>query len=152
MKIHSVMSVINFKSVSSEKDFYNQSYDVHSSSVKEDHDIDDEWKSFYIKKLLDYHLHYYKHDKQIIEYLIKWTDYESEFNKWYRKNLLDSAVKLMLEYEICQNSDSDQISYLHKLLVMSKTKFSDVLINLSLKKQHCKSKQTAWYSFYIDTE
>ena len=42
MKIHSVMSVINLKSVSSEKDFYNQSYNDHLSSVKEDCDIDDE--------------------------------------------------------------------------------------------------------------
>ena len=42
MKIHLVMSVINFKSVSSEKDLYNQSYDDYLLSVKEDHDIDDE--------------------------------------------------------------------------------------------------------------
>src|SRR6266496_3276712 len=42
MKIHSVMSVINFKSVFSEKDSYNQSYNNHLSLMKKDHDIDDE--------------------------------------------------------------------------------------------------------------
>src|SRR5436190_24328092 len=42
MKIHSIMSVINFKSVSSEKDSYNQSYNDHLSSVKGNHDIDNE--------------------------------------------------------------------------------------------------------------
>ena len=42
MKIHSVMSVINLKSVSSEKDSYNQSYNDYSSLVKEDHNINDE--------------------------------------------------------------------------------------------------------------
>src|SRR6266496_6659409 len=36
MKIHSVMSVTNLKSVSSEKDFYNQSYDDHLPPMKED--------------------------------------------------------------------------------------------------------------------
>src|SRR5436190_23764332 len=71
MKIHSVMSIINLKSVSSEKDFYNQSYNDHSSSVKEDQNIDDEEKSFYIEKLLDHHLHCYECGKQIIKYLVK---------------------------------------------------------------------------------
>src|SRR6266480_760126 len=42
MKIHSVMSVINLESVSSEKDFYNQSYNDHLLLMKEDHNIDDE--------------------------------------------------------------------------------------------------------------
>ena len=144
MKIHSVMSVINLESVSSEKDLYNWSYNDHLSFMKEDCDIDDEWKSFYIEKLLDYHLCHYEHDKQIIKYLIKWTDYKSEFNEWYEKNLLDNVIKLILEYEICQNSNSDHIIYLHKLLTVSKTESAAVSNNLSLKKQHCKSKQMTW--------
>ena len=42
MKIHSVISVINLESVSSEKDFYNQLYDDHSLLMKKDCDINDE--------------------------------------------------------------------------------------------------------------
>src|SRR5947207_4512512 len=42
MKIHSVMSVINLKSVLSEKDLYNQLYNDHLSFMKENHDLDDE--------------------------------------------------------------------------------------------------------------
>src|SRR5437762_12861423 len=42
MKIHSVMSVINLKSVSSEEDLYNQSYDDHSLLMKENCNLDDE--------------------------------------------------------------------------------------------------------------
>src|SRR6266496_2307421 len=42
MKIHSVMSIINFKSVSSRKNLYNQLYNDHSSLMKKDHDINDE--------------------------------------------------------------------------------------------------------------
>src|SRR5436305_9683730 len=42
MKIHSVMSVINLKSVSSGEDLYNWPYNDHLLPVKEDHDIDDE--------------------------------------------------------------------------------------------------------------
>ena len=71
MKIHSVMSVTDLKSVPSEEDFYNQPYNDHPLPVEEDHNIDDEWKSFYIEKLLDRHLCHYEHNKQIIEYLVK---------------------------------------------------------------------------------
>ena len=99
--------------------------------------IDDEWKSFYIKKLLDHHLHHYKCDKQKIKYLVKWTDYRSEFNEWYEENLLDNTIKLMLEYKIHQNNDSDHITYFHKLLI----KLLMTATKLPLKKQHCKSKQ-----------
>ena len=100
MKIHSVMSVINFEFVSSEKDLYNWLYNNHLLLMKKNYDINDKWKSFYIEKLLDHHFCHYKCDKQIIEYLIKWTDYRLKFNKWYEKNLLNSTVELMLEYEI----------------------------------------------------
>ena len=143
MKIHSVMSVINFESVFSEKDFYNQSYNDHSLLMKEDHNIDDEWKSFYIEKLLDHHCCHYKCDKKIIKYLVKWTGYRSEFNEWYEEDLLDNAVKLMLEYEICQNDDSDCIIYFHKLL----TEFSEfftVFTKTLFKKQDCKSRKLTW--------
>ena len=81
---------------------------------------------FYIKKLLNWYLYCYEHDKKIIEYLIKWTEYESEFNEWYDENLLNSAVKFMLEYKIHQNSDSEWIEYLCKLLA-DKEKIAAVL-------------------------
>ena len=42
MKIHLIMSIINFESVSSEKDLYNQSYNDHLLLMKEDCDLDDE--------------------------------------------------------------------------------------------------------------
>src|SRR5947207_6291426 len=41
MKIYSVMSIINLKSVSSKKNFYNQLYNDHSLLMKENHNIDD---------------------------------------------------------------------------------------------------------------
>ena len=149
LKIHSMIFITNLESVLPDKDFYKQSHNDHLLLVKKNHDIDDKWKSFYIEKLLDHHLHHYRCDKQIIKYLIKWTDYRSEFNEWYREDLLDSVIKLMLKYEICHNSNSDQISYLHKLLAVNKTELSAVSNNLSLKKQCCKLKQVTWYSFCI---
>ena len=54
------------------------------------------------------------------------------------------SFKHFKKYEICHNSNSDWISYLHKLLAVSKTESPDVSTNLQLKKQCCKSRQTAW--------
>ena len=71
MKIYLVISVINLKLVFSKKDLYNWLYNNHLLPVKEDHNIDNEWKLFYIKKLLDCCLCCYECDKQIIKYLIK---------------------------------------------------------------------------------
>ena len=139
MKIHSVIFITNLESVLPDENLYKQSHNDHLLSVEKDWDINDEWKSFYIKKLLDCHLCCYKCDKQIIEYLVKWTDYRPEFNEWYEEDLLDNAVKLMLEYEIHQNNDSDHIAYLHKLLTESLM----ISTKLLLKKQCHKSKQTA---------
>jgi len=120
MKIHSVISVTNLKSLSSDKDLYKCQYNKHLSLIKKNkvkkNNLDKEWKSFYIEKLLNQHLHHYRCDKKIIKYLIKWTEYRSEFNEWYDENLLDSTVKFMLEYKIHQNSDLKQIKYLCKLL------------------------------------
>ena len=107
---------------------------------KKNHDINDEWKLFYIEKLLDCCLHHYRHDKQIIKYLIKWIDYESEFNKWYRENFLDNVVEFILEYEVCQNNNLNWINYFHKLFIMNKIEFLSVSINLLLKKQCYKLK------------
>ena len=120
MKIHSVISITNLELLSSDEDFYKCQYNEHLLSVEENeaekNNFDKEWKLFYIEKLLNWHLYCYKCDKKIIEYLIKWTEYRLKFNEWYNENLLDSTVKFMLEYKIYQNSDSEWIKYLHKLL------------------------------------
>ena len=72
MKIHLVISVINLKSLSLGEDLYNQSYDNHSSSVEQKSDIiDDEWKFYYIEKLLNCRIQQYEQEKKIIEYLVK---------------------------------------------------------------------------------
>ena len=55
MKIHPVVSVTNFEPVPPGEDPYNRPYNDHPPPVEEDRDIDDEWKSFYIEKLLRPH-------------------------------------------------------------------------------------------------
>ena len=99
MKIHPVISVTNLEALPPGEDPYKRPFNDHPPPVEDDHNIDKEWKSFSIKKLLDYHLCRNGRGKKIIEYLIKWTGYGLEFNEWYGEDLFDNAVELMLEYE-----------------------------------------------------
>jgi hypothetical protein len=112
MKIHPVISVTNLEALPPGEDPYKRPFNDHSPPVEDDHDIDEEWKSFSIEKLLDRRLRRYGRGKKIIEYLVKWTGYGPEFNEWYGEDLLDNAVELMLEYETRQNNDPERIDYL----------------------------------------
>ena len=121
MKIHPVISVTNLEPLPPGEDPYKRRVNDHPPPIEEedgteDNNLDKEWKSFYIEKLLDKRLRRYGRGKKIIEYLVKWTGYGPEFNEWYGEDLLDNAVESMLEYELRQNSDTERIEYLRKLL------------------------------------
>ena len=55
MKIHSVISVTNLEPLPLGEDPYKRPYNDHPPPVEEENDgnIDEEWKSFYIEKLID---------------------------------------------------------------------------------------------------
>ena len=141
MKIYSVISITNLEPVLLSEDSYKCSFDDHPPPVEDKYNIDKEWKSFYIKKLLNYCLHYYECDKKIIEYLVKWKDYRSEFNKWYEEDLLDSTIELMLEYKTCKNNDSKHISYFHKLLTIDNAESSKASTKQLIQKRGRASKK-----------
>ena len=131
MKIYLMMLVINFESVSSEENLYNQSYNNHLLLMKENHNINDKWKSFYIEKLLDYHLYYYRHDKQIIKYLIKWTNYELKQSANMKIHSVISVINLKF---VSSEKDFYNQSY------------DDYL--LPVKEDH--NVDDEWKSFYIE--
>jgi hypothetical protein len=143
MKIHPVISVTNLEPVPPGEDPYKRPYNDHPPPVEEDRDMDDEWKSFYIEKLLDRRLRRYGRGKEIIEYLVKWTGYGPEFNEWYGEDLLDSAVELMLEYEIRKNDDPERIEYLRKQLAVDHVESPAAPSKLPAKKGGRKPKKRA---------
>src|SRR5882762_1951306 len=75
MKIHPVISVTNLEPLTPGEDPYKRPFNDHPPPVEDDQDIDEEWKSFSIEKLLDRRLRRYGRGKKIIEYLVKWTGY-----------------------------------------------------------------------------
>jgi transposase InsO family protein len=121
MKIHPVISVTNIEPLPPGEDPYKRPFNDHPPPVEDDQDIDEEWKSFSIEKLLDRRLRRYGRGEKIIEYLVKWEGYGPEFNEWYGEDLLGNAVELMLEYERRQNNDPERIDYLRKQLAGENT-------------------------------
>jgi hypothetical protein len=65
MKIHPVISVTNFEPLPPGEDPYKRPFNDHPPPVEDDHDMDEEWKSFSIEKLLDRRLRRYGRGKKI---------------------------------------------------------------------------------------
>jgi hypothetical protein len=126
LKIYPVISVANLEPLPPGEDPYKRPYDDHPPPVEDDsslgNDFDNDWRSFYIEKLIDRRHRRYGRGKKIFEYLVKWTGYGPEFNEWYGEDLLDNAVELMLEYEIRQNDNPERIEQLQKRLTADSEK------------------------------
>jgi hypothetical protein len=91
-KIHSVFIVIQLKSASdSIKNSFSRLKSIHSSSVidSQEYEIKRLLNKRTIKRELDF----------FIEYLIRWQDYEFEYDRWYNVKNLNHVKELIAEYE-----------------------------------------------------
>jgi hypothetical protein len=92
-KIHSVFLIAQFESISnSAKNLYTRFRSTHSSSVI---DFQDEYE---IEKLLNKRIVKREHEF-FTKYLIRWQEYESEFDKWYNVKNLENAKNLIANYK-----------------------------------------------------
>jgi hypothetical protein len=91
-KIHSVFSIAQLESAfDSTQDFYNRSRSNHSSLV-----IDNQ--NYEIERLLNKRV--IKRDQEYFtKYLIRWQDYEFEYDRWYNVKDLQNAKNLINYYE-----------------------------------------------------
>ena len=85
------------KSASNVQDFYNRSRSDHFDAVEVDEDIEHE-KSYEVERILAKRIRKYERIA-VTQYLIKWLDYESEFNEWKFFSALDHCLKLIEEFE-----------------------------------------------------
>ena len=93
MKIHSVIFIVQLKSITSSSDSYNRNFVFDSSIVLNEHANIDVF--FYeIERLID---------KRIIKnkthYLIKWKNCEHQHNVWYFIDNLQNVVDFITKYK-----------------------------------------------------
>lgn len=91
--IHFVFIVAQLElASSSQSDSFEKFRSSHSSSVK---DTQDEYE---VERLLNKRI-IRKKKKYVTKYLIRWKDYESEFDTWYNLKNLDDVKNLVSDYE-----------------------------------------------------
>ena len=94
-RIHSVLSVAQLKSVSSSmNDFFNRSRSNQSDSVFVEEDTN-QVKSWKIERLINKRQIKRRDD----EYLVKWKDWDSQYDEWRNLSELDDAQDLVQNYE-----------------------------------------------------
>jgi hypothetical protein len=92
-KIHSVFSIAQLESISdSTQDFYNRSRSNHCSFV-----IDNQ-NSYEIERLLNKRTIRRK-TEYFTKYLVRWLDYEFEFDRWYNVKNLENVTELITNYD-----------------------------------------------------
>ena len=96
-KIHFVIFIAQLKSISNTQNLYNKFKFHHSEIVKIEKDT--EYEKFYeIERILIKRIRKYERIA-VTQYLIKWLDYEFEFNEWKSLFIFDHCLKLIEKFE-----------------------------------------------------
>ena len=96
-RIYSIISITQLKSCFNESNLYNRFKSNYLDFVEMKNDIDD-WKSYTMKRFVNKRLRKFERTT-VIQYLMKWKNYDSKFNEWRSLFYLNNCLKLMKKYE-----------------------------------------------------
>ena len=153
---------MQLKSTSKNVDFYNRSRSNHFDVVEMKSTFNIFWKKFYeIEKLMKRKDR--KYDKiKIMKYLIRWLDYEFEFDKWKSLSTLANFMTLMKNYEkfnsqsitsisnMTQNIDS--VSSISNNSKRKRNRFSKIVVENQQKRKRNRLKKISAFcvNAYVD--
>jgi hypothetical protein len=116
-RIHSVISIAQLKSISdSIIDSFNRSDSIESESVEMKEDTK-KVKFFEIERLIDRRMT----TRRDVKYLVRWKDYESQYDEWRNLSELQNALNLINDYEKFMNniiSLFDRLSRINFVAIM----------------------------------
>ncbi len=98
-RIHSIIFIAQLKSALKDADSFKHSWSNNSFSIEVEENIK-KWVSYEIEKLIDDRVRWFDRDSLICKYLVRWKEYESEYNEWYDENLLNNASELIQNYKV----------------------------------------------------
>ncbi len=104
-RIHSIIFIAQLKSALKDADSFKHSWSNNSFSIKVEENIE-KWVSYEIEKLINDRVQRFDRDSLIREYLVRWKEYESEYDEWYDEDLLDNASELIRNYKVKRKSKS----------------------------------------------
>ena len=106
-RIHPIISVAQLKSCSSQPNSYSRSRPNYFAFVEIEGNTDD-WKSYTVERIVNKRLRKFERIT-VTQYMIKWLNYESEFNEWRSLSYLNNCMKLIKEYETKQEHTSENL-------------------------------------------
>ena len=96
-RIHSIISIVQLKSALNIQNSYNRFRSNHSNTVKIEKNT--KYDKFYeIERILAKRIRKYKRIA-ITQYLIKWFEYDHEFNEWKSISTLNNCLNLVQDFE-----------------------------------------------------
>ena len=95
-KIHSIVFVIQLK-LFFKTNSYDRSLPDHFDAIKMKDDTS-RWRFYEVEKIVNKRFRKYDNSK-IAQYLLKWKDWKSKWNKWRNIIKLNNCLKLIEEYE-----------------------------------------------------
>ena len=101
-RIYSIISIIQLKFYFNESNSYNHFKSNYFDFVKMKSDIDD-WKFYTMKRIANKRLRKFERII-VIQYLMKWKNYDSKFNEWKSLFYLNNCLKLMKKFEYRQTA------------------------------------------------
>ena len=105
-RIHSIISITQLKSTSNIQDSYNKSKSNHSDAVEIEENT--KYDKFYeIERVLAKRIRKYKRIA-VTQYLIKWLEYDHEFNEWKSISTLDNCLNLVQDFEQKHRQEESQ--------------------------------------------
>ena len=96
------------KSIFFEKKFYQRRRSNYSDVVEIENNIE-KFRFYEIEKLMIKRFRKYR-NTQMTQYLIRWIDYEPEYNEWKSISTLNNNLDLIKKYEIAHSEERRSIS------------------------------------------
>ena len=97
-RVHSVIFIAQLKSISVDFDFYQRSRSHYFDSIEMKEDID-QYRFYEMKRLMNKRIR--KYNKTLItQYLVRWVDYEFEFDEWRNVFDLQNSLNLIENYNL----------------------------------------------------
>ena len=137
-RIHSIILIAQFEFISSSNDSYHRFRFDHSNVVKIEDIFNTKYeKSYEIKKLVDRRVRTFDRIF-VIQYLVRWLNYDKEFDEWKFLSILIESLILVENYEL-KNSISItfvvQFKSIINFVVQFKSIIKFVVLFKSIKKQ-----------------
>ena len=135
-RVHFIISVAQFEFVSKNENLYRRSRHIYFEAIEMKNDIF-QFRFYEVEKLIKKRVRKYN-IIEITQYMIRWLDYDFEYDEWNNLFVLHNYMNLMKKFEINQQNISRIERTLRRRIKMKESK---QIFDILLKQKQSKQKQ-----------